>query len=146
VQPQLKSNDQWSIFYGVFDKKYLELEYVLYGSIEVAFSPAEKAPWQLVEAMGPAIQAQSQLELKTQLISFESLGVFALASVGLSPREEDQDLARCLSKIENRDVHEMRNHIFLSSLGLKSGDIPNRDQTAIVMQVKERAIRLAKPT
>lgn len=146
LQPQLKPTDEWSLFYGVFDKKYLELEYLSFGNIEVAFSKTKNAEWQeLVTTSGP-ITLASEINLQTQKVALDSLGVLACASVGLSEREDKLSLVESLSGIESRDVHDMRNHIFLSALGPKSGDFPDRDQTAIVMQVKERAIRLAKLT
>jgi len=146
VLPQLKPTDQWSLFYGVFDKKYLELEYVLYGDIEVAVSHHGNATWSMLPNMSTHLRLNSVIEPKTQSVTLEPLSSLACVSPGLIARERELNLAQCLSSVQSRDVHELRNHIFLSCLRPKSGDFPDRDQTAVVMQVKDRAIRLAKLT
>jgi len=146
VQPQLKPNDHWSLFYGVFDKKYLELEYVLFGDVVASISRSENLPWALLQTNEGPIQSKSKIILETQIVTLDPLGVLTIASVGLTKCEEGLDLLQSLAGVPSRDVHDMRNHIFFSSLGPKSEDFPVRDQTAIVMQVKDRAIRLAKPT
>lgn len=146
VLPQLMPTDQWSLFYGVFDKKYLELEYVLYGDIEVALSNPHSSSWSMLPNMGGNLVYNSAIESKTQTVSFEPLSSLACVSPGLSDPAGRLNLAQCLSSVQSSDIHELRNHIFLSRLNPGPGDLPDRDQTAVVMQVKDRAIRLAKPT
>lgn len=145
VTQQLKPQDAWSLFYGVFDKKYLELEYVLLGNIRGAIKPSPGGEWETLEPLGGEVKLQAQPQVFTTKVQLEPLGQLVLSSPGLNAGLSLAEWLGALAQCDSQDVHDLRNHLFLShSAQPAQDDFPDRDQTGIVMQVKDRLIRLAK--
>lgn len=146
VKEQLKPQDEWHLFYGVFDKTHLTLEYVLFGDIEVASLVYNQTQWANLIPTAPAISLLTNDQINPAVDSYLPQSLFAFSSPGLREREEGLSLDQSLSKVKFQDVHHWRNHIFISSAvqAEQGSSYPMRDQTAIVMQVKDRLIRLAK--
>jgi phosphoserine phosphatase RsbU/P len=146
VKEQLQAQDQWHLFYGVFDKSHLTVEYVLFGDIEVATLNYDQTDWVSLGSTAKAISVSSAEEVTPVFTSYAPQSLFAFSSPGLREREEGLTLDQSLSRVKFQDVHHWRNHIFISSAiqAEQGASYPLRDQTAIVMQVKDRLIRLAK--
>lgn len=146
VKEQLQTQDQWHLFYGVFDKSHLTLEYVLFGEIEVATLNSNQTQWLPLSSQAPAISVTAHQEVMPIETHYGPQSLFAFSSPGLREREEGLTLDQSLSKVNFQDVHHWRNHIFISAAVQteQGSSYPLRDQTGIVMQVKDRLIRLAK--
>lgn len=143
VLSQLNPQDEWSFFYGVFDKTHSELEYILHGDIQLLVKTPQEV-WRQILGHKPRLNHSSQVELQSKKIFLDSLGQLALISSGLQELVKTEKVIKKLNEMENQDLHRLRNEIFVLAQEKQKEADPERDQVAILMQVKDRRIRLAK--
>lgn len=151
LQENLSAEDQADIFYGLVDRRSYELRFVRAGSMVVLHQASATGEVTVLDSgLGPLAKG---VVLPT-----------ASKSVLLNPRDrlvictrgviEARNLAgelygmekvtRSLLSGPKRGVHETRNHLLYEVQKFAQGQELQRDQTVLVIEVKDKVIKLAK--
>lgn len=150
IVPQIQKNETASIFYGVVDRRNYELNYCCVGTIGGILQTQGKdhVSW-LEPSAGPLKKDFSEKPL-AHALSLGPRDRFILCTEGVwFAQSHDQNFGkeRLITAIKSQQkatVHDLRNEILFQVeqfTGLKD---PDRDQTVIVTEVKDRVIKLAK--
>lgn len=155
MNEQLKENmtaeDQADIFYALVDRRNFEMRYVRAGNVIALHQNAATGEVQALDSgLGP---------LGNDFVSPPSSGV-----VSLNPRDRVVLCTRGVIEARNtkgeaygmervtrsfltgpkRGVHELRNHILYEVSKFSQGTEPVRDQTLVILEIKDKVIKLAK--
>jgi phosphoserine phosphatase RsbU/P len=149
--PNIQSTDQASVFYGVIDRRGFELTYSGAGrSVALLFRDADDKLQKLESLNEPltshfhATPAASRIDLnpRDRLIICSEGALRAANQKGELFGEER--LYRVVLGAPRLGVHELRNEIFYQIEKFTQGrDLP-QDVTVIILEVKDRVIKLAK--
>lgn len=150
IVPQIQKHETASIFYGVVDRRNYDLTYCCVGSIGgvLQIYGKDQVSW-LEPSTGPLRRDFAEKPL-LHMLPLSSRDRFILCTEGVwAAKNNDQNFGkeRLLAAIKSQTkigVHDMRNEILFQVeqfTGLKD---PDRDQTVIVTEVKDRVIKLAK--
>ncbi len=148
--PSLGANDEISLFYGVVDRRSFEFSCASIG-YPIAFLQT-KGQGRLIQVepsaealskhyTGHALTQKIQLGPKDRMI-FCTRGVSRI----LNTKSEPFGFER-LNQIAIKprsSVHELRNEILFQASQWSQKTEPTKDQTVIVVEVKDRVIKLAK--
>lgn len=151
VAPQMTQKDSASLFYGVIDRRTFDFEYCSVGENIGIIQRAGKDALAEIKAQSKIIKKDFNEVLASEMISLNSNDRIAIASTGLvnatnragEPFGKER-FSGAIRKAPRQGVHELRNEILYQSeqfTGLKN---PNKDQTVIVFEVKEKVLKLAK--
>ncbi len=151
LKEHMSESDQADIFYSLIDRRTFDMQYVRAGNLVVLHQNS---------LTGEVIALDSGLDpLNASFVSPIDSGV-----VSLGPRDRVVLCTRgvieaCNLKGENygmervtrslisgpkRGVHELRNHILFEVNKFSQGAEPPRDQTLVVLEVKDKVIKLAR--
>lgn len=138
------------VFYGVVDRRTYELTYSSAGDVvALHYDNSSKKLSPLHHDVDP-ISVRNKNKFSRSKVNLNSKDKLILCSPGFvnvtNLEEEsfgfDQILASVKSKIDG-DVHELRNELFFRAEQFSQGVTYPKDLTAIVMEVKDRVIKLA---
>lgn len=135
--------DQIQALYAVIDRRDWTFNFCAVGKIQGFFiNPNE--PMQLISSksvgLGPAFEStyseiKLNLEPKTKII---------LVTEGLMDVLTREEMAEVIQSPKIKSVHDLRNDLLVAAQ-IKSGlETPLRDQTVVVIEVKDKIIKLAK--
>jgi sigma-B regulation protein RsbU (phosphoserine phosphatase) len=149
--PNVQNNDSLSIFYAVFDRRSYELSYCSVGNILGLWLPYGESKVVSLEASGgPVRKGYAQLPL-SQTLQLNARDRLILCSEGVweAKNAEGQsvgreNILRAVLSAPRSGVHEVRNEILYQVEKLTEQKEPQRDQTVVVTEVKDRVIKLAK--
>lgn len=149
--PNIQNSDKASVFYGVIDRRTYELSYSSVGRVEACLQVYGQESLQTLEPCGPAFSKDFNTQphsLKMQLNPRDRL---VIATEGLVAAQNPQGqmwggegLRESVRMAPRQGVHELRNEILHQNEKFTGRQSPLRDQTVIVMEVKDRVIKLAK--
>jgi sigma-B regulation protein RsbU (phosphoserine phosphatase) len=149
--PNVTNNDRASVFYGVVDRRTFELSYSSLGRIEACVQVYGEDGLQNLEACGPAFSKEFNTQPQSLKIQLNSRDRVVIATEGLVLSENPQGktwggegLRDSLRMAPRQGVHELRNEILHQNEKFTGRASPLRDQTVIVMEVKDKVIKLAK--
>lgn len=140
-----------SLFYAVFDRRNMTMSYASVGPIWVGHYQNEANKIRRLTPDNQPIQPGFRLEkLKSESLDLGSKDRIILASPGLamgrSPEGDrfgDERILRSLQVAAKTSAHDWRNEILFRLDQFRSGvDLP-RDVTVLVVEVKDRVIKLA---
>lgn len=149
--PQIHEKDQAHIFYGVLDRRNFELTFSSCGPIAAYHEQHETGTWARLEPTAPALtKTFTQSPLKHSLVMGPkdrlvlcTQGI--LQSKNLQGQEfGHENLLATLQKLSDVTVHDVRNEVLFQVQKFSGQTEPFRDQTVLVMEVKDRVIKLAK--
>lgn len=150
--PQLGDEDRASLFYGLVDKRTYELHYTLVGNISGFCQTQGKESLEILETQGVPLSKNSNTQLRTCVLTLNSKDRLILCSDGiiqaLSPEGEPWGTSRLVEAIRavpRNGVHEIRNEILFRLEKFTGSTESTRDLTVLVMEAKDRIIKLAKP-
>lgn len=138
--PHIQNQDQASVFYAVIDRRTFEMKYSSAGNI-IAFLQAQGSD-KLVRfeaSTGPIKRDYNQVPL-THNVFLGARDRLILCTESLGTPEF---LSKAILRAPRSGVHELRNEIFYQVSQQSKNIEPNRDQTVIVTEVKDRVIKLA---
>jgi sigma-B regulation protein RsbU (phosphoserine phosphatase) len=149
--PVIQNSDKASVFYGVIDRRTFELSYCSVGKIEACLQIYGQEGIENLEACGPAFARDFTTQphsLKMQLNPRDRLviateGVVGAES-GTGERWGGEGMRESMRMAPRHGVHALRNEILLQVEKFSERVTPVRDQTVIVMEVKDKVIKLAK--
>lgn len=149
--PNIHNNDKASVFYGVIDRRSYELSYCSVGKIEACLQIYGQEGLENLEACGPAFAKEFAGEPTTMKIQLNSRDRLVIATEGLVGAENTQGkawgaegLRDSIRMAPRNGVHQLRNEILHQVEKYTGKTSPVRDQTVIVMEVKDKVIKLAK--
>jgi len=151
VVPNIQNEDQASIFYGVIDRRSYELQFCSIGNIDGFLQVF--AQEQLVNLIpnGPSLQKGFNTEPQTQVVQLNPRDRLIFATDGLKSSKNSagalwgvHGFSQVILRGPRQGVHELRNEILLANEKHMGQADPERDQTLIVTEVKDRVIKLAK--
>ena len=138
------SGDQTQAFYGVIDRRDLSLNFCAVGRVN-GFLQAPGQHLQILSSDSPAMGPSVAPVFKSVHLDLEPKSRLLLVTEGVLDVLSVDQISQCLLNLgAQSQVHDVRNEILLQCQ-LKSGlDTPLRDQTVVVIEVKDRVIKLAK--
>lgn len=149
--PSIEDAASADVFYGLIDRRSYELTYCRMGEVHVLLHSKDTGKIQLIEQCSSPFVKNFNQKLKSKSLLLNSKDRLVICTKGLtvavSPQGEQFGLER-LSKavLEGpvEGVHELRNHILYELHKFCGGHEPQRDQTILVLEVKDRVIKLAQ--
>lgn len=142
--PNVQLNDTADIFYGVVDRKTYDLEYTLLGDVTaLLFTNAEQGIVRL-KSMSPCLDSSFKFELNSERIALNARDRLVIASKGVFDAIGVKRIEDCIFSKKDTSVHELRNEILFQVEQKTGKSEPDRDQTVIVVEVKDKVIKLAR--
>ena len=148
--PGLSPQDKIDIFYSLLDRRTFELHYCCLGKVGAVvqvFTGNELKPAKL---SGPAMDKSFKKLNSSHKLTLRSRDRLVICTRGVCEATnlsgESFGAERVLKSIAEgprRGVHEIRNQILYEVQKFSSLVEPRRDQTVIVVEVKDRVIKLA---
>lgn len=138
------TKDETQAFYGVIDRRDLTLNFCAVGRIK-GFLQVPGKPLQLISSDSEALGSITSPLFKSASVDLEPKSRLVLLSDGILQVLSTDQISQCLQALGNSSqVHDVRNEILLRCQLLSGLDTPLRDQTVVVIEVKDRVIKLAK--
>lgn len=139
-----KTNDETQAFYGVIDRRDLTLNFCAVGRIK-GFLQIPGRPLQMISSDSPALGPSTAPFFQSAQIDLEPKSRVLLVSDGILDVLSTDQISQCLQTLAiSSEVHDVRNEILLKCQLVSGLDTPLRDQTVVVIEVKDRVIKLAK--
>ena len=150
MKASASDSDQADIFYGFIDRRSYTLSYSVLGEVSVFLQDGKSSEIRpLVSKSGP-IHKNFSDEIQTHKVKLNPSDMVVAVTQGITGAESLQGecfgkerLVEAIMARGDSGVHEVRNHIFHQVNQFVSGAEPTRDQTVIVLEVKDKVIRLA---
>jgi sigma-B regulation protein RsbU (phosphoserine phosphatase) len=151
LEPHLTAQDQADVFYALIDRRNYEMKYVRAGGVIALQQSATTGEVQALDsslgpmALGftsPASSGVVALNPRDRLV-FCTRGVIEARNTRGEPYGMER-VTRSFLTGPKRGVHELRNHILYEVHKFAQGTEPIRDQTLVVLEVKDKVIKLAK--
>lgn len=139
-----KTNDETQAFYGVIDRRDLTLNFCAVGRIK-GFLQVPGKHLQLISTDSAALGTSTSPVFKSASVELEPKSRVVLLSDGILEVLSTDQISQCLQTLgSHSQVHDVRNEILLKCQLVSGLDTPVRDQTVVVIEVKDRVIKLAK--
>lgn len=135
--------DTTSAFYGVIDRRDFTLQFCNAGNID-GYYLAPLKPVQVLKSTNSIFGQQFSGKLTSASIELEPKSRICVVSEGLSEVLGVENIVKILSDNAKGNVHELRNELLFQAQRKSKLEDPLRDQTVIVIEVKDRVIKLAK--
>lgn len=147
---EINTKDSSHVFYGVMDKRTYEFTYSAAGDLVLLHYSKNSGQLSALEHMENPVSVSSQGVFDQFKLALNSKDKIILCSPGfLKLTNIDGDIFgydQLVSAVKNKidlDVHELRNEIFFRAEQFTKGVPYPRDLTVVVMEVKDRVIKLA---
>jgi sigma-B regulation protein RsbU (phosphoserine phosphatase) len=148
---QMDARDMAEIFYGLIDRKSSSLKYTKAGHILADYFDYDTSKLVPLESKNNSLLAGQMQYYESYEIPLNPRDRIVLATKGLIEAKNLDGGEFGLERLENslfeviqKPVHEVRNHVLYGIQKFTSGQEPLRDQTFLVIEVKDRVIQLAK--
>jgi sigma-B regulation protein RsbU (phosphoserine phosphatase) len=148
--PHVENNDTAGVFYGVMDRRSFEFNFSCVGGLTGFLLPhGSDNLIKLLPSTGAFSKSYDEKPL-AQSLQLNARDRLILCTDGVllaqNSAQEDfgvQRLTACVSKSVRANVHDLRNEILFQVEQFTGTAQPERDQTVIIMEVKDRVIKLA---
>lgn len=151
LKEHLTESDQADIFYALIDRRNYTLKFVRAGNLIALHQNSATGEVQSLDSgqgplmagfAGPSASGTLFLNPRDRLVLCTRGVIEARDSKGESYGMER--VTRSFLSGPKRGVHELRNHILYEVNQFAEGSEPMRDQTLVVLEVKDKVIKLAK--
>ena len=139
AQPQ----DQTSLFYAVIDRRDFQLQFCSAGRL-TAYYVAPNKPFQILKSNHSPLGPQFDEKLSLARLDLEAKARLCVVSEGLGEVLTSDEITQIMTDKAKASVHDLRNEILFQAQRKAKTEEPLRDQTVIVIEVKDRVIKLAK--
>ncbi len=149
--PQMDEGCSADLLYGMFDRRNFEFIYSRLGDVvalrydygEAELKTLSKQQSPVVPGFDAEFDCEAvQLHPRDKLI-FCSKGIYEVKNLEGKVYGQDR-LFKSIFEASGKSVHELRNHILYQVQKFLGGQEPPRDMTVVVMEVKDKVIKLAK--
>lgn len=157
IQEQLSEHmtesDSADVFYALIDRRTYEMRFVRAGSLIALHQNCSTGEVQALDSgLGP-LGFGFEAPASSGVIALNPRDRVVLCTRGVieatNARGESYGMERVTRSFltgPKRGVHELRNHILFEVHKFAQGTEPIRDQTLVVLEVKDKVIKLAKST
>ena len=135
--------DKTSAFYAVIDRRDFSLSFCSAGRIE-GFYQAPQKPIQVLKSTNSAFSAQFAEKLTLARLELEPKSRLCVVTEGLSEVLTKDEIVKIMTDNAKNGVHDLRNELLFQAQRKSKLEEPLRDQTVVVIEVKDRVIKLAK--
>lgn len=149
--PHINTKDQANVFYAVVDRRNFDLTFSSAGKIVALLFSFGANKLQRLEAGGEPFHQNFKSGLKTGTLSLNPRDRLILCSEGVlqavNPKGEqfgEERLYKAILGAPRSGVHDLRNEIFYQLERFTQGQEIPHDVTVVVLEVKDRVIKLAK--
>ena len=152
LRDQSSESDSSAIFYGVFDRRKFQLTYANMGQNLCIYHQASTGRVELLggtpEPFSLGLEADKALSLDNEVIELQPRDKLIFCSngfLGLKDPNGDvfglQDILSLIKRHGPEEVHQLRNELLFRAE--QFAETQNRDLTVVVVEVKDRIIKLA---
>lgn len=148
MKPSLGPSDRASLFYGWMDRRDYRLHYSHTGHLKIFCQRKGQDSLEILPSQGERLEKDFNTSLQTVSLPLDSKDRLILCSEGVVQGLSQESLIEIIRSQAKMGVHDMRNEILYQleltlekSKGVKES---TRDLTVIVVEVKDRVIKLAK--
>lgn len=149
--PNIDNQDTASLFYAVIDRRDFVLHYSSVGNIMGFLQVHGEGSSATLEASTGALKKNYSENPLTQSLSLGPRDRLILCTEGIYEAKNKAGevfgkdrLAKLLLRAPRSGVHDVRNEILFQLEKFSENPEPQRDQTVVVTEVKDRVIKLAK--
>ncbi|MGE0764446.1 MAG: PP2C family protein-serine/threonine phosphatase [Bdellovibrionales bacterium] len=149
--PNMEEGSRADIFYGLVDRRSYELSYCRLGEVVALHQAFADGELKLLESNAGPICPGFAEEFQSKTLALNPRDKLILCSPGVLEGQSLQGepfglprLSRSIVEGGKRGVHEIRNQILYDVQKFTSGQEPLRDMTVVVVEVKDKVIKLAK--
>ncbi|MGZ3722326.1 MAG: PP2C family protein-serine/threonine phosphatase [Bdellovibrionales bacterium] len=153
LKEHMTEKDTADIFYALIDRRNYEMRYVRAGSVIALHQNSSTGEVQALDSgLGP-VASEFASPADSGVVALNPRDRVVLCTRGVieatNARGESYGMERVTRSFltgPKRGVHELRNHILFEVHKFAQGTEPIRDQTLVVLEVKDKVIKLAKST
>lgn len=135
--------DTTSAFYAVIDRRNFTLNFCSAGGINGYYLAPQK-PIQVLKSTNSAFGQQFSEKLTAASLDLDSKSRICVVSEGLSEILGTESIVKIMTDNAKNSVHELRNELLFQAQRKSKSEEPLRDQTVVVVEAKDRVIKLAK--
>jgi sigma-B regulation protein RsbU (phosphoserine phosphatase) len=143
IKKLAKDGDMTSTFYAVIDRRDFSLDFCSAGGIEGFYLTPQK-PVQILKSTNSALSAHFNEKLSLAHLDLEPKSRLVVVTEGLTQVFTRDELIKILTDNAKNGVHDLRNELLFQAQRKSKTDEPLRDQTVVIIEVKEKVIKLAK--
>jgi len=151
LKENMDSQDQADMFYALIDRRNFEMRYVRAGSLIALHQNFSTGEVQSLDSgLGP-VEPEFQAPAASGSLFLNPRDRLVLCTRGVIEARNPEGEAYGMERVTRsflsgpkRGVHELRNHILYEVQKFGQGSEPIRDQTLVVLEVKDKVIKLAK--
>lgn len=147
----IQGTDTASLFYGIVDRRTYELEYSSLGGIDGFLQVYGHEELVALSSTAPVLAKDFNTEPQSKVVQLNPRDRLVISTEGLKLSQNPKGVAwgtqginQAILRAPKQGVHELRNEILFSNEKYSGLSDPQRDQTLIVTEVKDRVIKLAK--
>ena len=142
------------MFYALIDRRSFEMRFLRLGNVMAIVQPAGSHEFQIPrffvgrcdwskDFKAPKESKKILLNPRDRVILF-TRGILEITNPRSGETFGLENVTRALMSGPKRGVHEMRNHLLYEVQRFAQGQEPPRDLTLLILEVKEKVIKLAK--
>lgn len=135
--------DLTSAFYAVIDRRDFSLQFCSAGKINGYYLVPQK-PIQVLRSTNSAFGQQFDEKLSLASIELEPKSRICVLTEGLTEVLGEDGVVKIMTDNAKNGVHDLRNELLFQAQRKSKLEEPLRDQTVVVVEVKDRVIKLAK--
>lgn len=143
IKKLAKPDDSTSVFYGVIDRRNFTLQFCSAGRSDGYYLAPQK-PIQVLKSTNSAFGQQFSEKLSLATLELEPRSRICVLTDGLSEVLGVDLIAKIMTDNAKNSVHDLRNELLFQASRKSKTEEPVRDQTVVVIEVKDRVIKLAK--
>lgn len=138
-----RPQDQTHVFYAMIDRRNFTMNFSSAGQINGYYLLPDKSIRILKSSTGPLGTASSE-SLKSVKFELEPHSRLCVVTGGIADILGSDQIAQIMTGTAKQSVHDLRNELFFQSQRKSGLPDPERDQTVVVIDVKDQLIKLAK--
>jgi sigma-B regulation protein RsbU (phosphoserine phosphatase) len=151
VREQVTDEDEADIFYALVDRRNYDMRFVKAGHVLVLHQSFVTGEVQALDSgLGP-LKPTFKAPLQSQSIFLNPRDRMVICTRGVMETRNLKGEAYGVERVTRsflsgpkRGVHELRNHLLYEVQKFAQNAQPARDQTVVVLEVKDKVIKLAK--
>jgi phosphoserine phosphatase RsbU/P len=151
LEEHLSEPDQADIFYALVDRRNYEMQYVRAGQVIALHQNSATGEVQALESGLNSVSKHFTAPVSSRTLALNPRDRVVLCTRGVIEARNANGESYGMERVTRsflsgpkRGVHELRNHILFEVHKFAQGTEPIRDQTLVVLEVKDKVIKLAK--
>lgn len=151
IAEHLSPGDEADMFYALVDRRNFEMRFVRSGNLIALHQNFTTGEVQALDSELPPLGLDFKAPIQSQSLSLNPRDRLVLCTRGVIEARNQAGEAYGMERVTRsflsgpkRGVHELRNHILYEVQKFSQGLEPVRDQTLVVVEVKDKVIKLAK--